>query len=180
MTVQVFFLEGFEFTDPGAGKKGAVEGEKGVLGGGSDQDQGALLQVGKKRVLLALVEVVDLVQEKDGGLLVKFFASRGLVEHLAQVGQARCDGVHGYEAALGAAGHQASEGRLASSGRAVEDQGNDAVGFQKAAKKFAGAQQVLLAHVFLKGPGGHADGRGRVGAPSRFLGVYESNKIHKW
>ena len=106
-------------------------------------------------------------------LLVKLFVLRGLVQHLAQVRQAGGHGVHGHETALGAAGHQASEGRFSSSGRAVKDQGNDPVGFQEPAKKFAGPQQVLLAHEFLQGPGGHADGQGTVRS---FSSGMESNK----
>ena len=43
-----------------------VKREGRVLGGGPDERDGALLDMGQKRILLRLVETVDLIQEEDG------------------------------------------------------------------------------------------------------------------
>jgi hypothetical protein len=59
----MFFLQGTKLANPGTGKQGVVEGEEGVLGSGPDEDEGALFEVGQEGVLLALVEMVDLVQK---------------------------------------------------------------------------------------------------------------------
>src|SRR5579872_5365919 len=132
----MFFIQRPQLTDPGPGKKGAIEGKEWVLGRGSHQDDHSLLEVGKKGILLAFIEMVDLVQEKDGGLLVKSFCFGGLVKDFAQVGQARSNGVYGYEPAFCTASHQPGKSGFSRTWRAVQDKGNDPVGFQKAAQQF--------------------------------------------
>jgi len=43
--------------------------EGGVLGGGTDEGYGAILNVGQERILLGLVEAVDFIDEEDGSAL---------------------------------------------------------------------------------------------------------------
>jgi hypothetical protein len=57
--------EPLERVDPAAREQRRVDLEGRVLGGGADQHDGALLDVGQERVLLGLVEAVDLVHEQD-------------------------------------------------------------------------------------------------------------------
>ncbi len=90
---QMVFFQGPQFADPRTGKQGRVQGEKRVLSSGADQNDGSLFQMGKKGILLAFIEMVDFIQKEDSGLLVEFLVFGGLVENLAQVGQARGDGV---------------------------------------------------------------------------------------
>ena len=47
-----------------AGEQGAVQGERGVLGGGADEHDRAVLDDGEKTVLLGTVEAVDFVHEE--------------------------------------------------------------------------------------------------------------------
>ena len=61
-------VQALEADDPGAGEERAVHLEAGVLGGGAEQGDHAALDVGQHRVLLRLVEAVDLVDEQDGAL----------------------------------------------------------------------------------------------------------------
>ena len=55
---------------PAAREERGVHLEGGVLGGGADERHRALLHVRQERVLLRLVEAVDLVDEQDGALAV--------------------------------------------------------------------------------------------------------------
>ena len=106
---------------PQAREQGAVDLERGVLGGGADQRQQALLHGRQQRVLLGLVEAVDLVEEQH----------RPAASGSAPVGRAldhrtdlRAPGLHRaelLEGAAGALGDDPREGRLAGSRRAVEE-----------------------------------------------------------
>jgi hypothetical protein len=61
-------VEPVEHEHERAGEKRAVELEGGVLGGGADQRDGAVLHVGEEAVLLGSVEAVDLVDEEQRAL----------------------------------------------------------------------------------------------------------------
>ena len=52
--------------DAQAGEQGVVEVEGGVFGGGADEDEGAVFDVGQEGVLLGFVEAVDFVDKEDG------------------------------------------------------------------------------------------------------------------
>ena len=60
------FGEGVEGVDAAAGEQRGDDFEGGVLGGGSDEADRAVLDVGQEGVLLGLVEAVDLIDEEDG------------------------------------------------------------------------------------------------------------------
>ena len=51
--------------DAGAGEEGADDLERWVLGGGADEGDGAVFDVGEDGVLLGLVEAVDLVDKEN-------------------------------------------------------------------------------------------------------------------
>ena len=61
-------LERVQLVDPAAREQRRVDLEVGVLGGGADEDDRAILDGRQQRVLLRLVEAVDLVQEEDRAL----------------------------------------------------------------------------------------------------------------
>ncbi len=56
-----------------------------VLGGGPDQDHGAVLDHRQKRVLLGAVEAVDFV-DKEQGAMADLAPLPGRLEHFAQIG----------------------------------------------------------------------------------------------
>jgi hypothetical protein len=90
-----------------------------VLGRGADQHHPPVLDRGEERVLLRLVEAMNLVEEQHRPVapLREPVARRG--NHLAYVGNARGHGRHRLEARLGGARDDVREGRLSGPGRAV-------------------------------------------------------------
>ena len=115
-------VERLELEDAGAGDEGAVDGEVGVFGGGTDEDDGAVLDPGEEGVLLRLVPAVDFVDEEDGALSVFAESPLGLGGDVAEVGDAGHDGVEGDEMGAGGVGDDGGEGGLACAWRAVEDE----------------------------------------------------------
>ncbi len=143
--LQVALGQRFELEQAAAGDQRPVDGEVGVFGGGADQDDGAVLDPGQERVLLGLVEAVDLVDEEDGALAVQVAALLGLVDRLPDVGDPGEHGVDGDEMGTRRVGDDVGEGGLAGSRRAVEDEGGELVGLDGAAQQPSGPEDVLLA-----------------------------------
>ena len=63
---QFCFAEGLQVVNAQAREQGVVEVEGGVFGGGADEDEGAVFDVGEEGVLLGFVEAVDFVDKEDG------------------------------------------------------------------------------------------------------------------
>src|SRR4030042_5652909 len=79
---KVFVGELTEDVDPRTGQQRRIDLKRGVLGGRSDQDDGSILHVGQKDVLLGLVEAVDLVDKEDRLLAVVFKVAACLFDDL--------------------------------------------------------------------------------------------------
>ena len=133
-----------------------------VLGGGADEGDHAVLDVGQDRVLLRLVEAMDLVDEEDGALAVHPAPLLRLVHDLAQVGHAGGDGGDGREVGAGEAGDDAGQGGLAAARRPPEDHRGHLVGLDALAQHAALAHQVLLAHELVQRARAHAGGQRRL------------------
>ncbi len=97
-------------------QQGGVELERGILGGGADEDDGAVLDIGQEAVLLGAVEAVDLVHEQQG-LSSHLHMLARFGEHLLEIRDAREDGRDGDEAHADGVGEQPGDRRLAGSGR---------------------------------------------------------------
>ena len=63
---QVIGFQGLQPKEPGTTDQGFVDFEVGVLRGGPDQGEGAVLHPGQQGILLGAVEAVHLVDEWDG------------------------------------------------------------------------------------------------------------------
>ena len=151
------FGEGDEGVDAAAGEQRGVDLEGGVLGGGADEADGAAFDVGQEGVLLGLVEAMDLVDEEDGAR-AEAGGLFGLDHDLLDLLDAGEDGGELDEAGLGALGDDLGEGGLADAGRAPEDHGGGVVALDGEAERLAGAEEVLLAGVFVEGARAHALG----------------------
>ncbi len=156
-------LERFELENLGARDERAVDVEEWIVGGGADEAQVSALDVGQEDVLLRFVEVMDLVDEQD-----RFLAGGGEAilrrgHDFAHLGDVAFDAAQAFEFRLGHFGDDLREGGFAGAGRAGEDDGREAVGFDGAAEEFAGREDVLLADEFLERARPHAGGEGRGG-----------------
>ncbi len=97
-----------------------IELEGRILGGGADQDDGAVFHMRQEGILLRAVEAVDLVDEQQRA--ASLLAPRlGRVEHLAQIGDAGMDGRELLEMEIGDFGQQSRHGGLTGARRSPED-----------------------------------------------------------
>ena len=118
--LQLVPVELLEAEDPAPRKQRRDDLEGRVLGRGADQRHGAVLHVGQDRVLLRLVEAVDLVDEEDraqAGTPVHL----GLGDDLSQVRHAGRHCGHGHHPCARLGGQQAGQGGLSAAGRPPED-----------------------------------------------------------
>ena len=116
-----------------------VDLERRILGRGADQHDVAGLDARQKRVLLRLVEAVDLVDEDDRAASGRAADALGLAHHVADFLDAGHHGAEGHEARLGRVGDDARQRRLAGAGRAPEDDRLQQVALDGLAERFAWA-----------------------------------------
>ncbi len=133
-----------EADDAGARQQRAVDLEAGVLGGGAEKGDHAALDVGEHRVLLRLVETMDLVDEEHRALAEAPAVARPLHD-LAQLGYAGRDGADQLERGAGHLGEDVGERRLAAAGRTPEDHRGHRVALERTAQHGPGADGAVLA-----------------------------------
>ena len=144
------------------GQQGGIDFKGGVLRGGSDQSDAALLHIGEEGVLLGLVEPVYLVHEAEGAGAVGTVLLR-LLHDLFDFLDAAGDGAEIHEARPGAARDDPGQGGLAHAGRPPEYHGRHDVLLQHLPQDLTLSQQMLLADIILQVPGAHPVRQGRVG-----------------
>ena len=135
--------------NPAPREQGAVDREVWILSGRADENDGAVFDPRQERVLLGLVEAVDLVDEEDGFAAVQLAQLTGFINGLANVGDPGQDGVDGNKMGAGGVGDDGRECGFARAGRAVENQGGELVGLNGAPQQAARAENVVLADVFV-------------------------------
>ena len=121
-----------------------VDLEVRVLGRRADQRHQPVLDRRQERVLLRLVEAVDLVEEEDRPPARPAEPVARAGEHLAHVLHRGGDGGELLELGAGRRRDDARERRLPSSGRAVEDRRADAVLGDREPQRRVLAEHVLL------------------------------------
>ena len=130
-----------------AADKRRVNLEVGVLGGGTDEDDDAVLHGVEQRVLLRAAEAVDLVHEEDGARAARHEPALRGVDLAAQVLDGARDGRNLHELRVRGVGNDARERGLARAGRAVEDDAREHVVLDGATQPRVRAHRLLLAHV---------------------------------
>ncbi len=100
---------------------------------------------GSTRVLLRLVESVDLVEEEDRALSVRAEPLARARDHLAHLRDGRRHRRELLECRAGRVGDDAGQRRLAAAGRPVEDHRSDAVLLDREPERGSRAEHVLLA-----------------------------------
>ena len=126
----------------------------------------AVLDVGQERVLLGLVEAVDLVDEQDRLLAVEGEPLASLGDQGAHLGHAAHDRGDGHQPAPDGVGEHAGEARLAAAGRAPEEERAEVAALQGPAQRAALADQVLVADDLVERPRAHS-GRQRLASGRR-------------
>ena len=137
--------QGRQLVDLRSREQRRVDLEVGVLGGRADQRHQALLDGGKERVLLRLVEAMDLVEEEDRRLVRSPAALLGARDHRPDLGAPGVDRRLLLERPTRSRGDDPRQGGLARARRAVQHCRVRLAGFDRGAKRRVGAQQVRLA-----------------------------------
>src|SRR6185437_11171301 len=110
-------------------------------------------------VLLGFVEAMDFVDEDNcaSAILTRSF---GLRHHLLDLFDPREHGAELDELGASHAGNDFRECSLTGAGRAPEDKRAEVVTFNLGAQRFTGANEVLLADIFVERARAHAVGKG--------------------
>ena len=179
---EVGLAERAQHVDAAAREQRAVDLERGVLGGGADQHDGALLDVGEEGVLLRPVEAVDLVHEEDRPLSAAATLGFRLGHHLADLLDARHHRRERHEAGARHVGQEARQRGLAGAGRPPEDHRVELALLEGTAQRLAGLGELRLADDLVEARRAHAvgqrGGRLRGGGRRRVEEIHAANYTH--
>ena len=139
---------GIEWIEPEQRRSAAqwrVHLEERVLRRRPDQRERAVLHGGQERVLLGLVEPVDLVEEQDRAPLVLAEPTPGPLDDVANVLDPGRHRRELFEFLLRAPGHRERQCRLAGSGRAPEQHGRQRIVLDELPQRPTRPEQMRLA-----------------------------------
>ena len=139
-----------------------VDLERRILGGGADEDDVARLDPREERVLLGLVEAVNLVDKQNRAAPAGAPGPLGLGHHLADFLDAREHCRKRDEVRARRLGDESRETRLPRARRAPENHRLQQVALDGLPQRLAGRQQILLADVLVEGARAHALGKRRA------------------
>ena len=117
----------------------------------------------EQRVLLGLVEAVDLVEEEDRALPALAEPVLGPLDDLAHVLHAGVDRAHRLEGLVGRARDEPGDRGLAGPGRAPEDHRRQPVPLDERPERATRGEQVALADHLVEGPGSEPGRQGGSG-----------------
>ena len=167
-------VEGIQPIDPHPRQQRRVDLVVRVLGGGADQRDRALLDVRQQRILLALVEPMQLVDEGDHRA-ARLSQRLRLGHQRADVGHAARHRAQLTPRAAGAIREEPRECRLPASRWPPQDERRTMAGLDDAGQGSVGADEVRLADEFLERPRAHPRRKRRIGkgglAEQRLRGV---------
>ncbi len=144
------FGQRIETENPGAGEKRGSNLKGRILGGSPDEGNCAVLNKGQNGILLGLIEAMNLINEKDGLLLVLAAAFLGFLDDAAQVSHPRRDCTDGAEVGIGGIGNNIGQGGLAAARRPPEDNRGQLASFNGPPEHAPLAHELLLADELLK------------------------------
>ena len=135
-----------------------VDLEGGILGGGSDKNDGAVLDEGQHGVLLCLVEAMDFI-DKQQCAKARGTPRTGPFEDLPEIRHTGKHGRYGIECEIDPFGDEPGNGGLAGSRRPPEDHRGKASLGNHATKRTILLQQMVLANDILQRRRTHAVGQ---------------------
>ena len=139
----------FELKDGGAGEDGIENGEVGVLRGGSDDGDLAVLHELQQGLLLLFIEILDLIQVEQHP--VGRQQGVNISDDLPNVRNGGGGGVEPVQGAVGLIGDDVGHCGLAGAGRAEKDHVGHLTALDDAAQNPVLAQDVALPHHVLQG-----------------------------
>jgi hypothetical protein len=174
-----------EHVDATARQERGVHLEGRILGGGADEHDRSLLDVGQEGVLLCPVEAMDLVDEDDGAPAMPRAVGLRRADDLPDLLDAGEHGREGDEAGARDARHEGRQRGLAGARRSPEDHRVELARLEGRPQHSPRSQQVLLADHLVERARSHAIGerrRRRRGRPvlrgrQRWLGG-RSEEVH--
>ena len=138
--------KGLELKHSAAGKQGIIDVKIGVLGGGSNQGDAAVLDAFQKALLLLFVQVLDLVQIQQNA--ARRCQRADILEHCLDIPGAAGGAVELVQGHAAVLGNNACHRGLSGAGGAVKDHVGDAPALDGAAEHPPRSQQMLLpAHI---------------------------------
>jgi len=147
--------QGFEAPDAHPRQERRVDLEVRILGGRPDERHGSVLDVGKQRVLLGLVEAVDLVEEQDRPRPVQVQPLLRLCDRAPDLDDTGHHGRHRREMRTHLGREKAGEAGLAGPGRTPQQQRGQVSPGDAPAQGTALADEVHLADELIEGPRPH-------------------------
>ena len=147
---QVALVERFEHIYLTAAQQRRYDLERGVLGGGADERYHALLDGSQQRILLRLVEAVDLVDEQKCRTGVEQMLVASLLDHFAYILHAAGYGRQGVERTVELRRYDLGQRRLAYARRPPQYERRYAARRQKAAEHAALADQMSLTYILVE------------------------------
>ncbi len=118
--------------------------------------------MGQERILLALVETVDFVDEQQGAGPAGSTTLLGRFDDATHLGDATHDGGKTDERGAGAAGDDRGDGRFAASRRPPKNGRPQIVALDRDPQRFAGREERLLSGDFIQRTGPHPRGKGSI------------------
>ena len=169
--LQVSGFKRLKHKDLATRQKGRDNLERWVLGGGADEHYRAILDRSEQRVLLCLVEAMDLVDEEDGGEgMRKEGTAAGAVDDVAHVLHASTYSRQREELAVESLRDDVGESGLADTGRTPEDERGQSSVLDHVPEDATGADKVPLADIIVQGTGPHTLRKGREhGTPADYI-----------
>jgi len=152
-------IERLELDHPRTRDERGVDLEVGILGGGTDEDDGSVLHRVEEGILLRAVEAVDLVDEEYRAAGHGEKAALGGVDLAAEVLDRTRDGRDLHELGVRGVGDDARERGLARTGRTVEDDRREGVVLDGTTQPRSVTHRLLLSDVPVEGLRTHAHGK---------------------
>ena len=153
-----FAAERLERNHPTTGEQGRDHAKGRVLGRRTDERHGARLDVREQRVLLRLVQAMDLVHEENRSQARATSGLDGFAD-LRHTGRHRGERS---EACLLHVAEDPRQRRLATAGRPPENQGRQSTLGDQRMQRSTRCQQLLVADEIVEAPGAHAFGERSV------------------
>ncbi len=146
---KILGIQRLEHIDARARQQGVIDFKRRILRGRTDENQRPILDVGKKRILLRLVEAMHLVEKQNR--VARAAQAARLLDHRADVLDSRLHRRQSDEFRMRSLGHQARQRGFAGARRAPQNHGMRMAGLERAAQRRTRPQQMRLSDELLEG-----------------------------